>query len=73
MFGDCDASGAVSVSEIVQGVRIALGDDWVEACPAFDTLGDGTVGISELVRAVDALLRGCAAVADTARASTPAR
>jgi YVTN family beta-propeller protein len=57
--GDCDGDGEVSISELIRGVNIALGNDPVSNCPAFDTSGDGEVAISEIIAAVNAALSGC--------------
>ncbi|MDX2166564.1 MAG: Ig-like domain-containing protein [Deltaproteobacteria bacterium] len=56
--GDCDASGTVTVDELVRGVALALGDP-VAPCPAFDTSHDGVIDIAELILAVRAALNGC--------------
>lgn len=53
-IGDCDGDLQVAVSELVLGVRRALGTDSV-SCPAFDPEGDG-VKVADLVRAVRAAL-----------------
>lgn len=58
--GDCDANGRVQIDELVRGVNMALADDLVEGCLAFDADRDGRVAVNELVGAVDAALRGCA-------------
>ena len=50
--GDCNGDGEVRIEEMIVGVRIALGDAAVDACPAFDANGDGSVGIDELIRGV---------------------
>lgn len=57
--GDCDASGAVSVSEIVQAVNMALGSSPVDQCTSVDGDGDNRVTINELVAVVSAALEGC--------------
>lgn len=57
--GDCDGNGAVSVAELVVGVRIALGAADVGACAAADANGDGAVSIAELIVSVHAALEGC--------------
>lgn len=57
--GDCDGSGDVSVSEIIKGVNIALGDAALDTCPVFDVNSNGTVDINELVIAVNNALTGC--------------
>lgn len=59
--GDCDGDGRVSVAELIEGVRIALGDAPLSECPAFDVTPDGELGIAELVLAVSAALGGCPA------------
>jgi hypothetical protein len=58
---DCDASGAVSIGELVRAVRIALGGAFFLACPAADRDGDLGVSIAELVAGTSAALDGCAA------------
>lgn len=57
--GDCDGDSSVSISELIRGVNIALGQQSVDACPAFDGNTDGSVTINELIRAVNAALSGC--------------
>jgi ELWxxDGT repeat protein len=56
---DCDADGLVRIDELVDAVRIGLGQSPVAACSAADVNGDGRVSIAELVRAVNAALDGC--------------
>ena len=51
----------VSVSELVEGVGIALQLQPVSGCMAFDGNGDGTVAVNELVTAVGNALHGCGA------------
>lgn len=55
--GDCDGNFAVTVDELVQGVRAALGDP--VSCTATDSTGDGTVTVAELIAAVRRALDGC--------------
>jgi hypothetical protein len=50
----------VTVDELITGVTIALGTASLDACPSFDTNGDGTVTIDELVAAANRALNGCA-------------
>lgn len=57
--GDCDASGAVSVDELVRGVNIALERAALTVCPAMNTNGDVRITVNELVAAVNAALQGC--------------
>jgi ELWxxDGT repeat protein len=58
--GDCNDDAVVTINELIQGVRIALGEAPVAGCTAIDANGDGRVTIDELVRAVQAALTGCA-------------
>jgi hypothetical protein len=58
--GDCDGDGEVRINELITGVAIALGQQLIGACNAFDTNDDGMVGIAELVGGVGGLLEGCA-------------
>lgn len=57
--GDCNGDGMVSISELIRGVNIALGNLPVETCSSFDINGDGMVGINELISAVFDALNGC--------------
>ncbi len=57
--GDCDENGAVAVSEIVQGVRITMGQQTLASCPQVDESGDGVVDIGDITRAVRNALDGC--------------
>jgi hypothetical protein len=57
---DCDASGAVSIDELVRGVGIALGGTFFLACPAADRDRNLRVTIDELVAGTGAALEGCA-------------
>ena len=60
-IGDCDLSGAVSVEELVTGVNIALGRASLTSCAAADVNDDKRLTVDELVAAVAAALRSCAA------------
>ncbi|HSP96947.1 MAG TPA: dockerin type I domain-containing protein [Candidatus Dormibacteraeota bacterium] len=57
--GDCNGDGMVSVADLIVGVNIALGNQPIANCPAFDVNGDGMVSISELIAAVGNALDGC--------------
>ncbi|HVO22051.1 MAG TPA: CARDB domain-containing protein [Candidatus Margulisiibacteriota bacterium] len=57
--GDCDASGGVTVEEIVLGVNIALDSLPIGRCPVADANTDGTVTVDELLVAVNNALNGC--------------
>lgn len=58
--GDCNASGDVTVDEIITMVNIALGTGTVSGCPAADGNSDGQVTVDEIVAAVNKALNGCA-------------
>jgi hypothetical protein len=49
----------VSVADLIVGVNIALGNQPVDNCPAFDVGGDGLVTIGELIQGVNNALNGC--------------
>jgi hypothetical protein len=51
----------VDIAEIITGVNIALGNDTVARCAAFDGDANGTVAIAEVIRAVNAAANGCPA------------
>jgi DNA-binding beta-propeller fold protein YncE len=59
--GDCDGLGTVTVDELVEGVTMALGEQPVATCFAFDANRDDAVTVDELVRAVHNALNGCTA------------
>jgi hypothetical protein len=58
--GDCSGDGAVTINELITGVNIALGNQTLGVCPAFDANGDGEVTINEIIQGVTAALTGCA-------------
>ena len=57
--GDCDASGSVSVDDLVVMVNVALGDAPVSGCTAGDLNGDGLITVDEIVIAVSNAQDGC--------------
>lgn len=57
--GDCNENGAVGIDELIVGVRIALGQDPLAACPNVDRGKDLAVTIDDLVAAVNAALSSC--------------
>lgn len=57
--GDCDASGGVTVDEVVTGVNIALGTRSLDECQAFDSDASQTVTVDELIQALNLALVGC--------------
>ncbi len=71
-IGDCDASGGVTIDELIAGVNIALGNAALTVCPVFDCNGSGEVTINCLVSAVNAALNGCPAPPVPSATSTPA-
>jgi hypothetical protein len=60
--GDCNGDLTVTIDEIIRGVRIALDELTVDACPAFDRDGDGRVSVSEITDGVNASLTACPGV-----------
>jgi hypothetical protein len=66
--GDCDASGVVTIDELVRGVDIALSGSGVGDCAAMDRSSDGAITVDELIAAVDAALSGCPGPAAARRA-----
>jgi uncharacterized repeat protein (TIGR03806 family) len=69
--GDCDANGAVTVSELVLGVNIALGTAPLSRCVAFDGDSNEKVAIGELLRAVNNGQLGCVDAATPTPTVTP--
>jgi hypothetical protein len=57
--GDCDGDGAVSISELITSVGIAIEASDVGRCRGADRNGDGQIGINELIASVGASLEGC--------------
>ena len=57
--GDCNGNGVVSIDELVTAVRIALAQSPLDTCPSADSSSDQRVTVDDLVRAVNAALRGC--------------
>lgn len=56
---DCDGNGVVSINELINAVRISLGEIPLSSCTAVDIDNNGTVGVNELVTAVTRSLDGC--------------
>jgi len=69
--GDCDGNAAVSVSELITGVRIILGGAPLSECPIFDATPDGELRIAELVMAVGNALNGCPSTPSPEPSETP--
>ena len=53
--GDCDDDDTVTITELVRGIALVLGIEGAE-CAAYDA---ATVGIAQLISAVDSALNGC--------------
>jgi DNA-binding beta-propeller fold protein YncE len=58
-IGDCGSTGGVSIPELIQGVRIALGLAAIEDCTSMDRDADDRVTIDEITVAVGNALEGC--------------
>lgn len=56
MPADCDGDGRITVSDLILGVNIALGQLSLDQCPSFDQNGDGRLNINELLGAVASAL-----------------
>ena len=50
--GDCDADGRVTIDQLITGVRMALGEAPLTACPAMDADQSGGIQVDDLVAAV---------------------
>lgn len=57
--GDCDSSQYVTVDEVLVGVNIALGQQQLAVCSAFDRDANESLTVDELISGVDAALNGC--------------
>ena len=69
--GDCNDDGRVDVSELVRGVRVALGAGSDRQCLiAFDSEGTGTPRVDDLVAAVNSALTGCGYITSDSRERT---
>jgi hypothetical protein len=60
-FGDCDGDGAVTVDELLRLVNIALGNAFVDTCPAAaeDACSDLVLFITCVIEAINSALHGC--------------
>lgn len=66
--GDCGADGAVTVSELIIMVNIALQRAPIGRCEAGDANGDGAISVNEIVVAVNSALRACPTTGDVIEA-----
>jgi len=57
--GDCNASGDVTVNELLTMVNIALGNADIATCTRGDSNHDGSITINEILAAVKNALNGC--------------
>ncbi len=57
--GDCDASGDVTINELITMVNIVLGTTPLSACPVGDADSSGDITINEIIIAVNNVLVGC--------------
>jgi hypothetical protein len=67
--GDCDGNGMVTINELILGVSIALGNQPITACGAFDCQHNETVPINCLIQGVNGALDGCSAAVATSTAT----
>jgi hypothetical protein len=58
--GDCDNTGVVTISDLILGVNIALGNQPPSACPPFQN-AQGQVDIAQLIKGVNNALNACPA------------
>lgn len=57
--GDCDGNGNVEIDDLLDAVKVGLGERGVDSCLGGDVDRDGHIRIDELLRAVGTALRGC--------------
>jgi len=57
--GECDASGDVTVNELIQMVNIALGTSPLSICPIGDVDCSGDITVNEIIKAVGYALSNC--------------
>ena len=57
--GDCNASGSVTISELINGINILGNPGSLASCAAADINGSGTVTVDESVAATGNALGGC--------------
>ena len=60
--GDCNRDGQTSIDEAVFGIGMLLRDLPLDECPDLDSDTDGSLGMSDLVRAVSDAAFGCGVV-----------
>jgi hypothetical protein len=56
---DCNGDGEVRVDELATSINIALQRNALSQCPSSDPDSNGSVGIADLLRGVDAAIHGC--------------
>lgn len=57
--GDCNHDGAVTVTDLLTMVNIALDNAPVSDCPAGDGNEDGQIAVNDIVAAVTSVLSNC--------------
>src|SRR5271169_4649917 len=71
--GDCTGKGSVTISDLILGVNIALGNAPVSDCEALDANKDMMVSVNELILAVNNALAGqCTVVTPVVTATSTA-
>lgn len=71
--GDCTGKGSVTISDLVLGVNIALGNALVSDCESLDANKDMMVSVNELILAVNNALAGqCTVVTPSVTATSTA-
>ena len=59
-IGDCSGDGRVSITDLTNGIKIALNQEVLDGCGVFDGDLDGSVTVDELVAAVRNAHNDCA-------------
>lgn len=72
-LGDCNDDEEVVTSELIRGVRIALGSAEPASCPSFGSDGNGAATVAELLHAVRNSLQGCLSPGDSTPTPTRTR
>jgi ELWxxDGT repeat protein len=57
--GDCSADGSVTVADVVDVIKVALGLSHLDTCPLVDANSDLRVSVDEIVVSVYSLLHDC--------------
>lgn len=57
---DCQGDGEVDAGDLARAGAIFRGEQSIDACPSADSSGSGGVAVSDLLRALQAAIHGCA-------------